>query len=720
MSESTRPGATMLHTRQIFIRSSRASLEVAAAAAITLAVSACGAPPDSGSPSETAGQGGNPNETDLDDFDPGVADALSIEPATASLLSENGSNVSQSFRVFLKRTTGARVELPSTELTWEFDAFGLGEMDQDAGRFTANGLVGGVGTLRATWKNDPTVSGGATLQVRLERELKTAGVPSDVSARFEGSLLVDAPAAAANLVYPLDNAVMPQNAYPANVQWTRGDEGDMFRITLEKPNVRIVSFVVNDSDATNSWLVEDQAWRSLAQSDPDDLATLTVDRWSSADGRAASGQTAARVKFAKAALTGSVYYWDVEAGRVRRIDDGVGEAIDFMPSPPTAGDGSDCIGCHSVSTSGRYLAGRLGGGDNNGAIFDLTTKLTAAPAPTVYPVSNTITWWETSWSPDDTRLIASDRIAGTDDTANYILKLYDPLTGAELPTTGDMPGGIQPAWSPDGSQVAYVANPNDWGGALTSSDIGVFDVSGPDEFGEGSLIHVGKDFGLTPEDGNSDSYPTWSPDSTRIAFAHGTGSRSEQEDTGSHRSGLYVMDPDGDNLVRLDRACGRGGQNPTDATNTTDALDNFQPNFSPFDEGDYYWMSFLSRRDYGNALVGTRGTGRQQIWVTAIRKGADPGDDASEVAYWLPGQDTASKNISAFWAPRPCRDDAESCSVNSECCGGDCRPDAEGDLVCSPPPPERCRDVNQTCGSAADCCEERECVGNVCVDPVVK
>ncbi len=157
--------------------------------------------------------------------------------------------------------------------------------------------------------------------------------------------------------------------------------------------------------------------------------------------------------------------------------------------------------------------------------------------------------------------------------------------------------------------------------------------------------------------------------------------------------------------VRLDKACGSG-------------TDNFQPNFSPFDEGGYFWVVFLSRRDYGNATAGTRGTQRQQLWVAAINK--DGTADPSQVPYWLPGQDSQHKNIAAFYAPRACREDGDSCTVNSECCGGDCRPDMSGNLVCAPPPPEKCRKLNETCSTSADCCDERECVNNVCVDQIPK
>jgi len=244
-----------------------------------------------------------------------------------------------------------------------------------------------------------------------------------------------------------------------------------------------------------------------------------------------------------------------------------------------------------------------------------------------------------------------------------------------------------------------VTNLDQWGGAFTRGDIATIDVPAPDTLGAARTIHSGAALAGDVPAGNADAYPTWTPDSARIAFAHGSGARSENQ-----QSALYLMNRDGSGVVRLDAA---------NAEDTT----SFQPRFSPFDQGGYFWLSFLTRRDYGNASVGTRGSGLQQIWVTAIRKDAAAGSDPSAVPYWLPGQRTTSRNISAFWAPRPCREDGESCSVGSECCGGDCRPGEDGELVCAPPPPERCRMAGETCSTTADCCESLECVGRVCLNP---
>jgi len=301
--------------------------------------------------------------------------SLAIDPPSATLEVPLGTHPTQTFTVVGSYSDGTMGPVVAPELS--VDDVSTGDIDPASGVFTANGAIGGVVTVTAIVPGTEA-SAEATLTVTLAHELVGDGVPDDAASRFEAP--VDDDTRQADVVYPLDGALMPQNVYPADVQWLRGVDGDLYRITLRKPHAEVVAYVMPTG---NHWLVDAPSWSALAQTDPDDPMEIHVDRWEAATSTAIRSPMVS-IQFAGAALTGSVYYWDIQRGRIVRIDDGTADAVEFMPNPPGATNPSErCVGCHSVSNSGRYMAGRLGGGENIGAVFDLTTDLTGDPPPVV-------------------------------------------------------------------------------------------------------------------------------------------------------------------------------------------------------------------------------------------------------------------------------------------------------------------------------------------------
>jgi len=449
---------------------------------------------------------------------------------------------------------------------------------------------------------------------------------------------------------------------------------------------------------------------------------LTVTRWSAADDTVHTSAPVG-VRLTRASIGGHIYYWDVgettsSSGRILRVDayDGARDVVvESPPAPPSTS--RHCMGCHSISPDGRYMAVMLGGGDpaSRGAVYDLTTDLSGATPPAVvepqWSDPSGVRFATATWSPDGTRLFYTD--AAT--------HLVDALTGTRVSATG-LPTGnfFSPAWSPDGSTIALssMLAGVTWFHTYTQGDLVTVPVTGPDAFGAPRTIHEGASLASSPEGGSADSHPTWSPDSHLVVFEHGDHSASDAGSglASTMRTGaLYAIKPDGSGLVRLERAL-------TGSTAHRDYWPTFSPFVSPESGGEsatYYWVAFTSTRAYGNGHVGTAAHERRQIWVTAIRAGAGTDEDPSSVPYWLPGQDVGGQNMAAQWAPVACIATSDECAASSECCSGNCALDDAGGYTCQPPPPEECHLRGATCGTAADCCDGLECTGHICIEQII-
>ena len=338
---------------------------------------------DDGSPGDGQSQGNNGDEPQMT--------TLRVEPASAVLVAADGATPTQQFRVVAEYDDGTTAPFRGAEFSLDTEA--MGRIDAASGVFGANGVIGGTVLVTATPVNPavtPTLE-PATLTVQIERTVFGAGAPMDAATKFAAPTAD--PTFEAGIVYPLEGAVMPQNVYPADVQWLNGAQGDIFRVSVSKPSARVTGYLLHGGAGFgNHWLVDIDGWRSVAQTEPNLDATVTVDRWVAAQ-QAAYSSPPVKIRFARAALSGTVYYWDIGAGRIVRIDDGTGQGVRFMPTPPADETGAQCVGCHSVSNSGRYMVGRLGGGNNVGAVFDLTQDLSGNPPPTIWPVDSGVCAW---------------------------------------------------------------------------------------------------------------------------------------------------------------------------------------------------------------------------------------------------------------------------------------------------------------------------------------
>src|SRR5439155_18274181 len=142
------------------------------------------------------------------------------------------------------------------------------------------------------------------------------------------------------------------------------------------------------------------------------------------------------------------------------------------------------------------------------------TRLTHSPGPDFDP----------SWSPDGTQI--AFRSERSDEPEIWVMNADG--TGQHR-----LAAGLSPSWSPDGSKIAYASPGHELcppGRGPRCSGLSIMNADG-----SGQHRVPGTDVG---------EYPSWSPDSTRIAFNSNL--------TGDHV--MYVAQADGSKVVDLSGA----------------------------------------------------------------------------------------------------------------------------------------------------------------------
>src|SRR5215216_113741 len=134
-----------------------------------------------------------------------------------------------------------------------------------------------------------------------------------------------------------------------------------------------------------------------------------------------------------------------------------------------------------------------------------------------------------SWSPDGSKFVFTSNRSGSGKTEIWMANadgsgLLRLTTSIQRGSDGQGPIfslDFGPAWSPDGSKIAFVSNRD---GADT--ELYVMNTDGS------NLLRL-------TDDGLDDNSPDWSPDSQRIAF------------TKSQGAGIHIINRDGTNLVSV-------------------------------------------------------------------------------------------------------------------------------------------------------------------------
>lgn len=554
--------------------------------------------------------------------------SIDVEPANATL-TYTGSPVSLDYKAIGHFADGSTAELPDAVFSLDAEGARLGEIA--AATFTTSGQGAGKGVVTA---QSGDLTGATSVIVTIHQTDVGPGVPADGAGKFPDDV---APVGAESpaIVYPLQDAVMPTSVKAPVVQWEgSGAADDLYRVRIVSGLATVDTILAYDPAFTFSLQPTLERWQLLKNS-TDGTVRFTVEHYNQTTG--VQGSEPVSIRVVPANITGTIYYWNLQAGQMEQIDES-GRSV-AIPSPPQRSDGKRCVACHTVSRDGRYLSGALWDGGQQGAVFDMTNAAvkTSDPAPTVTPLveGSSYTVLFSTFNADGSRLMIN---RGTG------LEVIDPQNGATVATTGLPTSGVaHPSWSPDGSSVALVqnvtlgGNPAGWAVDYDRGDLAVMPASG-DTFGAPATLVPAA--AVDPAFA-APSWPSWAPDSQWIAYAAGVNSRGRNDSIAAVYPGaLFMVDKNAGIPYELSTAC-------------AGARDCYLPNFSPYDDGGYYWLVFYSTRDYGNALAGTKGAQRRQLWITAIDKSKLGQGDASSVPYWLPDQDVGTANMSAYWALPP-------------------------------------------------------------------
>ncbi len=610
--------------------------------------------------------------------------SITIEPADVVIEVLNGQvPAGTNFTAIGLTDLGESIDLSGG--TWSYDRPELATL-ANGGQLSATGDLGGQGILSYEYNG---LTAQTTASVKLIYTVDPS-IPPEVKDLFPQATTPDPTLA---LLYPYDQTVLPKGIAGPVLQWNGGNATDLYKVTVDSQWFSLTYY--GDVPAPSRWsfpeppLFVDDTWQKLEDSTVGDVA-VTLQRY---DGVQAYLPFAQTWKIANADLAGIIYYWEVNAGSVVKLQPGADAPESFLAPPPPVdvGDGNpnnQCIACHSVSADGSTIVASTYGSASPWATWnaDGSKIFVSGDVDGVYYPGDSSGFQ--ALSPDGTWILSGQ---SKEQTALKLSAINSTTELGQLAAPAGYP--VFPTWSTDGAKVVYAARADGNWLDFNNSSLWVadFDPNVPGFVNHAQIV-AGE-----PPYRTAVVYPTVSPDSKWVAY-----NKANQARARGGQGELYYTSIDGQTQLTLTQA--NGGSHLAPELQGTD----FEPTFMPVSLGGYFWMIFVSERPYGNTLTDTAPETRiKQLWVTAI-DAVPSASDPSHPAFWLPGQSLSSNNMRGYWALVPCKGEGDGCEGGFDCCSGYCSTDG----LCTMDDPECSADGN-ACETDGDCCQG-QCFGGYC------
>lgn len=321
--------------------------------------------------------GGNPQI-------PGLL-SLVIRPASVSLVESGQASAPTQFTAHGTFEDGER-EL-TDQVGWSLAPAELGSIT--AGRFERSGL-GGRGRITAA---AGTVMAQADVEVRLQQLLEGPDLFPGDAALFPSDTSSDSvDQASLELLYPSHEAELPQNLGRLDVEWAASGGLDRFQVVIESPLARIRANLRGAS-----MQLAGSTWTRLAGSHLGETVELRVRGLSSSNPAIIYTSEPITITFSAAQIPGALYYWSTTTRGIMRARIDAPLATLAIPS-----SGDDCVGCHSLSPDGQRVAYTR---DNRLRSNELPGGALRFPGEGA-PTRNAVT---AAYSPDGARILVADR-----------------------------------------------------------------------------------------------------------------------------------------------------------------------------------------------------------------------------------------------------------------------------------------------------------------------